>query len=83
MITLTTVAGKRLGSRASAYASEHATVWGRNRCALLPCRDDVPDGVARTLDRVYGQPHTIDRGETAYWEIPLSDCEPEQVEAQS
>lgn len=73
MIALLPATARRLGVRASAYAREHASVWGRSRCALLPRRADATDGVTRTLDRIYGRARTLDRGEVEYWEIPLSD----------
>jgi hypothetical protein len=69
-------AARRLGTRATAYVEEHALPpCGRGR--LVPDTERTPNGVARTLTRVYGRPWTVDRGEVAYWEIPSEDVEVE------
>lgn len=64
-----------LGKRATEYVSANAIVSAKNRDALVPERDSTPEGIARTLTRVYGRPETIDRGEVRYWLVPRTEVQ--------
>lgn len=72
MLTLTTAARTRLGTRAATYVEMHGTHSTRGR-PMVPSTDAATPGVERTLDRVYGRATTRDRGEVAYWDVPASD----------
>jgi len=63
---------RRVGKRAAKYVREHS-ITARDGALLVADMHEIPDGVARTLTRLYGRPTTIDRGEVAYWAIYGSD----------
>jgi len=66
---ITTAEARKIGVRAAAWVSQRASNTTDHRGLLVPDLDGIPDGVHRTLCRVYGTPATVDRGETAYWLI--------------
>ena len=72
MISLTDSAKARLGVRAAAFVEQRASQWHVDQPALCPDGRQT-QGVERTLRRIYGASSTIDRGETAYWQIPPTD----------
>jgi hypothetical protein len=74
-LTLTAAARRRLGARASEYVDEHCIRTRGGGALLVADRVETPQGVYRTLSRLYGRPATIDRGEVAYWEIGGSHVE--------
>lgn len=74
-IAITDSALRRMGVRAAHYVSGHSvSTVGRN-AILVAETYGMPEGVERTLTRLYGRANTIDRGEVAYWVIDGSDVE--------